>query len=65
MNVNVKPCPFCGNVDVKEDETHYYCPDCGGKAVKIVWEMRTIEDLLKKRIEELVKARDEAIRENK
>ena len=65
MNVNVKPCPFCGNVDVKEDETHYYCPDCGGNAVKIVWEMRKIEDLLKKRIEELVKARDEAIRENK
>lgn len=72
MSKELKPCPFCGETRLtiednqKVQDVHVLCKDCGAKtsfdgiryAVVGRWNVRPIEDVLQKRIEELEAERD-------
>lgn len=72
MSKELKPCPFCGETRLtiednqKVQDVHVLCKDCGAKTsfdgirydVAGRWNVRPIEDVLQKRIEELEAERD-------
>lgn len=67
MSKELKPCPFCGETSLTiEDnqmvqDVHVLCKDCGAKtsfdgirySVASRWNVRPVEDALKRRIKEL------------
>lgn len=40
MSEELKHCPFCGSADVKAENGHCTCQDCGANAVKRLWNTR-------------------------
>lgn len=53
---DLKPCPFCGGVDIREhlnswDEAHFRCQACGSTAPLTIWNTRPAEDLLNAKLE--------------
>lgn len=67
MSKELKPCPFCGETSLtiednqKVRDVHVLCKDCGAKtsfdgirySVASRWNVRPVEDALKRRIKEL------------
>lgn len=37
MSTEIKPCPFCGNSEIKTEKGICFCTECGAQAAKPVW----------------------------